>query len=985
MNTATVSMAVTPTVLSTFLSHYLNRKPLRQRPTAHLSYDEGLHLIRSFLAFASQHTVEELQAFTAQWVPHPQWVKVEEVAIPQVVIEAAANELQLQLGAEGLKLVGGEKWWQWRRPGSQLKAEWIEMKADYNQRRKSGDPGNRVMLYVHGGAYFFGSVDEHRYQMQRHARKLKARVLAPRYRLSPQFPFPCGLHDCLATYLYLLETQDPSTIILAGDSAGGGMVLSMLVTLRDRGIPLPAGAILISPWVDLTHSFPSVAGDAPLDYIPSNGFHHKPSQAWPPLNSEEYDILQKQVEKNTQPGHSKLMKPATVAPNGAQQDTKNITETQESDDSSFPRGPPLPTHISVKIAGKEVVLKDQIQMYTTNEMLAHPMVSPVMQPTLGGLPPLLIMVGGGEILRDEQIYLAHKCANPAKYAPADIHMNELARDQLAKFKPTDVQLQVWDDLCHVAPTLSFTRPAKYMFRSIAQFGAWALARSQKIGIEIQDDDQISVISDSGSDYEDRNNVPTNKTASRSPVEPKHSQIGKAGDPLPTFKEHMIRQRVNRHGVIRHLEAATDLPGCTLEPTEIGVVKEGPVKKWLDARQQADIRFASARAKVHKIRLKEMKAGYELFEGETPPPSALAGRRKIGGDHREKKKRKSMGLALWSLWGSKHDETTVQKEEEAEKSPDVHLATNQEGQGARSPSDLGRQEDAVAAAAAATTTTEKEQRPKAVSRSRSRTRVVQDEHQTGNDEDGGGGDSKVDEAMPIATLMAMREGKLPDKGKPLPPSPGDSTTDLLTPNYKPPATGVLGKRPIVGGIAVPFSLGKEADTASMITLTSAMDGQSIRVASPTPGAALDGDDSGVKATSARAVAGKTGEGQEEVISPGALTGQRSVNGVAKGNQGEDGDREETPQPVSPVTAVDGYFGGGGVVANSALVSPLDTPVAENGHAEKNKTETDRVGNGGAVAAVSADGEEEGDEDEGAPQRPPIETFVTAAEELPRVEA
>jgi acetyl esterase/lipase len=97
----------------------------------------------------------------------------------------------------------------------------------------------------------------------------------------------------LAVYLHLLEEKhDPTTIILAGDSAGGGMVLSMLVTLRDQGIPLPAGAILISPWVDLTHSFPSLGGDGKMDYIPAHGFVHKPSMSW-----REY--LSFQVMNNT--------------------------------------------------------------------------------------------------------------------------------------------------------------------------------------------------------------------------------------------------------------------------------------------------------------------------------------------------------------------------------------------------------------------------------------------------------------------------------------------------------------------------------------------------------------------------------------------------------------------------------------------------------------------------------------------------------------
>lgn len=67
-----------------------------------------------------------------------------------------------------------------------------------------------------------------------------------------------AIYDVLACYLYLISQQPPETVILAGDSAGGGMVLSILVILRDRGIPMPAGAVLISPWVDLCHSFPSI-------------------------------------------------------------------------------------------------------------------------------------------------------------------------------------------------------------------------------------------------------------------------------------------------------------------------------------------------------------------------------------------------------------------------------------------------------------------------------------------------------------------------------------------------------------------------------------------------------------------------------------------------------------------------------------------------------------------------------------------------------
>ncbi|KAK3092219.1 hypothetical protein LTR53_019618, partial [Teratosphaeriaceae sp. CCFEE 6253] len=106
---------------------------------------------------------------------------------------------------------------------------------------------------------------------------------------------------------------------------------------------------------------------------------------------------------------------------------------------------------------------------------------------------MLIQVGGAELLRDEQIYIAHKAANPKAYPPGDAILDEYdpRRETLRRYPPTDVQLQVWEDLCHVPHTLSFTRPAKYMYRSVAQFGAWALAHAQHHGIEIRDNDDAA--------------------------------------------------------------------------------------------------------------------------------------------------------------------------------------------------------------------------------------------------------------------------------------------------------------------------------------------------------------------------------------------------------------------------------------------------------------------------------------------------------------
>lgn len=112
-------------------------------------------------------------------MPHPTWVHTEDEQIPETCINDAAARLIEALGPETLKKVGGQRWWQWRtRP---LQAEWIEMRSDYRHRRKNPEGRLKTMLYIHGGAYYFGSVDEHRYQMQRHARKLHARVFARRF------------------------------------------------------------------------------------------------------------------------------------------------------------------------------------------------------------------------------------------------------------------------------------------------------------------------------------------------------------------------------------------------------------------------------------------------------------------------------------------------------------------------------------------------------------------------------------------------------------------------------------------------------------------------------------------------------------------------------------------------------------------------------------------------------------------------------------
>jgi acetyl esterase/lipase len=215
----------------------------------------------------------------------------------------------------------------------------------------------------------------------------------------------------------------------------------MLVILRDRNIPLPAGAILISPWVDLTHSFPSVAGDNPLDYIPPHGFHQRPSPSWPPPNSADMLAIEETVIKKLaskdhanfpQQSEADAIQGFHVDHNpepGMQNDTAATgTATNDGTGAAANTVPGSGHDLSIMIDGKLIEIKDQIQMYASNQLISHPLVSPILQPSLGGLPPLLILTGGGEMLRDEQIYLAHKAANPVKYPPGDAFLDENPHD-----------------------------------------------------------------------------------------------------------------------------------------------------------------------------------------------------------------------------------------------------------------------------------------------------------------------------------------------------------------------------------------------------------------------------------------------------------------------------------------------------------------------------------------------------------------------------
>lgn len=111
---------------------------------------------------------------------------------------------------------------------------------------------DRALLYIHGGGYLSGGPSAYHGIAGHYASMLGARVYVPDYRLAPEHPFPAALDDALAAYRWLLErVGDAKKIVLAGDSAGGAMVVSLMVRARNAGIGLPAGGLAISPWANL--------------------------------------------------------------------------------------------------------------------------------------------------------------------------------------------------------------------------------------------------------------------------------------------------------------------------------------------------------------------------------------------------------------------------------------------------------------------------------------------------------------------------------------------------------------------------------------------------------------------------------------------------------------------------------------------------------------------------------------------------------------
>ena len=278
----------------------------------------------------------------------------------------------------------------------------------------------------------------------------------------------------------------PSNIVIGGDSAGGGLTLALLQVIRDAGLPQPAGAVLVSPWCDLHHSFPSIFLNtdtvfisSPLhvvrttyllleqDVVPATGLTlFKPSPLWPPppddVHIKVHDLLRSSVRSVV---HTKPLSEAEAP--GANAEQLEIQPKFELEPATASSGK-LDQTLRVKGQdGNHLEITRQIQLYTTNTLLKHPLVSPVLA-YLGGLPPLFVIASDREVLRDEIIYTlvdliavgrrlnthyltnivdsAHRAVDPVKYPVSEEakRLYPALAGIEGRMKPTAVHLHVYD-------------------------------------------------------------------------------------------------------------------------------------------------------------------------------------------------------------------------------------------------------------------------------------------------------------------------------------------------------------------------------------------------------------------------------------------------------------------------------------------------------------------------------------------------------------
>ncbi|CAB5180070.1 unnamed protein product [Rhizophagus irregularis] len=407
----------TPLLISTTIKHYLDGPP---KPSWDLKFHLAVILVRSLFKDSSTLTIEQVQRASCYSIPVLAGVTINEFKINNKYRYEAQVHLEKIL--KPYEHVLDTEWKDLKDDG--IISEWIQVPNDEWEKREI----RKTILYLHGGGYYCCGKSSCRNNTSSLAKKVNARVLVIDYRLAPQNQFPAGLQDALAAYLYLLnppkdagfEPLNPKNIVFSGESAGGGLSMALGLAIRDAGLPSCAGIIGWSPWVDLTVSTPSILDDECCDFLP------KPSERFVPKESQvEIEYKEKAAALT-----AKIKK-------------QNI-------------GPKI-WHDSFDRPGR-------IQMYAPNEGLAIPYVSPMLAESLGGLPPLLLVAGDSERLRDEAIYLAHRSAEPAKYKGPSYNAGKFEKSPFQA--PTNTTLEIYEEMPHVFQVMDHASTTKSYERTV---------------------------------------------------------------------------------------------------------------------------------------------------------------------------------------------------------------------------------------------------------------------------------------------------------------------------------------------------------------------------------------------------------------------------------------------------------------------------------------------------------------------------------------
>ena len=191
-------------------------------------------------------------------MPNAQLDSVIELLSSRESLENPSVEDSRERFEQFARAVGGDT------PASVLRVDADGVPADLVS--AGGPSSGKAILYLHGGGYVIGSSATHGELARRLSAAADADVLVIDYRLAPENPFPAPVEDAVAAYKWLIgQGCDPAGVAIAGDSAGGGLTVATLVSLRDHGIPLPACGVCISPWVDMEGLGESMNSRASLD------------------------------------------------------------------------------------------------------------------------------------------------------------------------------------------------------------------------------------------------------------------------------------------------------------------------------------------------------------------------------------------------------------------------------------------------------------------------------------------------------------------------------------------------------------------------------------------------------------------------------------------------------------------------------------------------------------------------------------------------